>query len=256
LKIKRIEKKGIFSSEDFELVKTKSTAPQSPSEAELFSSLFEGKETVKLSDLKNKFYVHLPQIASKGKTFLQKKDFLVLHSKTLFYTFLVIGIIALFFSFVQFAFNTHLGLAFLISAIIIIIFAPLMQKRSEKGHVIFRKILGFKMYMDKAEKYRQRYLERENVFERFLPYAIMFGITTQWIRKMKNIYGEEYFNSYHPAWYYGMGLATFNAESFGSQISQISSNMASTMSSAPSSSGHGGGGFSGGGGGGGGGGGW
>jgi uncharacterized membrane protein len=112
------------------------------------------------------------------------------------------------------------------------------------------------MYMDKAERYRQKYLEKENIFEKLLPYAIMFGITTMWIKKMKNIYGEEYFNTYHPAWYYGAGLASFNADTFGAQISQISSNMASTMSSSPSSSGSGGGGFSGGGGGGGGGGGW
>jgi uncharacterized membrane protein YgcG len=256
LKIKRIEKKGFFSSEDSEFTKTKSIAPQSPSEEALLAGLFEGKDKVKLSDLKNKFYVHLPQITSKGKTFLQKKDFLVPYSKTLFYVFLVIGIVALLGSFMQFAFNTSLGLASLMSAIIIIVFAPLMQKRSKKGHEVFRKILGFKMYMDKAEKYRQRYLEKENIFEKFLPYAILFGITTQWIKKMKDIYGEEYFNNYHPAWYYGAGIATFNAESFSSQINQVSSNMASTMSSAPSSSGSGGGGFSGGGGGGGGGGGW
>lgn len=256
IKIKHIEKKGIFSSEDYELLKLKSMTPKSPSEEELFSSLFEGKEKVNLSDLKNKFYVHLPQIRSRGKKFLYGKDYLVSYSKILFHVFLAIGIIGFLSSFVQFVINTNLGVSSMLSGIIIIVFAPLMQKRSEKGHEIFKKIQGFRMYMDKAEKYRQQYLEKENMFEKLLPYAILFGITGQWIKKMKNIYGEEYFKTYYPVWYYGAGLASFNADTFSSQISSISSNMASTMSSSPSSSGSGGGGFSGGGGGGGGGGGW
>ena len=252
LKIKHIEKKGIFGNEDYELSKIKSTQPKSPSEIKLFSSLFSSREKVNLSDLKNKFYVHLPEIRSSGKKFLYEKEYLVPYSKTLFYVFLAIGVIVLFSTFIQFFVNINLGLSSLLSALIIIIFSPLMQKRSQKGHEIFRKILGFKLYMDKAEKYRQKYLEKENIFEKLLPYAIMFGITKEWIKKMKNIYGEEYFNTYHPVWYYGAAIVTFNADTFSSQISTVSSNMASTMSSSPSSSGFGGGGFSGGGGGGGG----
>ena len=131
-----------------------------------------------------------------------------------------------------------------------------MQKRTEEGHVLFRRIKGFKLYLDKAEKYRQRFLEKENLFEKFLPYAIVFGITREWIKKMKDIYGEKYFATYHPVWFYGAGIASFNADSFSEAMNSVSTNMASTMSSSPSSSGTGGGGFSGGGGGGGGGGGW
>lgn len=256
LKIKKLEKKGIFGSEDFEFTKTKSIAPKTPAEEELFTSLFGGKESIKLSTLKNKFYVHLPKIAARGKDAMISKKYLVPYSKTLFIVFLSLGLVGALTSFAQFAINVHLGVASLLSGIVVLVFAPLMRKRTEEGHAIYKKIQGFRMYMDKAERYRQKYLEKENIFEKLLPYAIMFGITTMWIKKMKNIYGEEYFNTYHPAWYYGAGLASFDADTFSSQISQISSNMASTMSSSPSSSGSGGGGFSGGGGGGGGGGGW
>lgn len=126
-----------------------------------------------------------------------------------------------------------------------------------------RQIKGFKLYMDTAEKYRQKFNEKENivpagrqVFEKFLPYAIMFGITKEWTKKMRRIYGEEYFNHYHPIWFVGPNFASFNADSLASEISSMSSHMSSTISSSPSSSGSGGGGFSGGGGGGGGGGGW
>jgi len=178
------------------------------------------------------------------------------HLDELLYVYLGIGGLGLFLSFASIAISTHLFVAVLLSAIIVLIFAPLMQKRTEEGHVLFRRIKGFKLYLDKAEKYRQRFLEKENLFEKFLPYAIVFGITREWIKKMKDIYGEKYFATYHPVWFYGAGIASFNADSFSEAMNSVSTNMASTMSSSPSSSGTGGGGFSGGGGGGGGGGGW
>jgi uncharacterized membrane protein len=83
------------------------------------------------------------------------------------------------------------------------------------------------------------------LYERLLPYAVIFGIEKGWAREMAPLYQQP------PDWYSGSG--TFNAVYFASAMSGLSA--ASTASfSAPSSSG--GGGFAGGGGGGGGGGGW
>jgi uncharacterized membrane protein len=131
-----------------------------------------------------------------------------------------------------------------------------MSRRTEKGAMLEHRIKGFKLYMDTAEKYRQQFNEKENIFEKFLPYAIMFGMTKKWIKTMERVYGEKYFATYHPVWFYGAGISNFNVDSLTSSIESLSSGMASTMASSPSSSGSGGGGFSGGGGGGGGGGGW
>jgi len=243
-----------LSSADFELEKLKDSEPSSPAEKVLFQKLFTSQKTRTLSSLKNTFYVHLDEISSAGRDFLSKKKFLVGYSKMLFYIFLILGIIGLVSSFILIILSVHLFISTIISSIIILIFSPLMRKRTEEGHILFRQILGFKLYMDKAEKYRQRFLEKENLFEKLLPYAIMFGITKEWIKKMKDIYGEKYFSTYHPVWFYGAGLSNFDADALSESISSVSSNMASTMSSSPSSSGTGGGGFSGGGGGGGGGG--
>lgn len=256
IKIKQIQEKGFLRGADFELERIKQSSPSSVAEATLLSKLFSSGDKIKLSSLKNTFYVHISEIGSSGKNFLQKKKFLVPHSKTFFIIFLALGLVSFIGSFVLFIFSVHLFLSALLSSIIILIFSPLMKKRTEEGHVLFRRIQGFKLYMDKAEKYRQKYLEKENLFEKLLPYAIMFGITQGWINKMKDIYGEKYFATYHPVWFYGAGISSFDANTFSSAISQVSSNMPSTMSSSPSSSGAGGGGFSGGGGGGGGGGGW
>jgi uncharacterized membrane protein len=128
-----------------------------------------------------------------------------------------------------------------------------MPKRTQKGAELLWRIKGFKLYMNTAEKYRQQFYEKENIFEKFLPYAIVFGITKEWVKKMQDIYGGEYFKTHIPAWYVGANIASFNADSFSSAMSSLSSSISSNVGSA---SGAGGAGGAGGGGGGGGGGGW
>jgi uncharacterized membrane protein YgcG len=84
------------------------------------------------------------------------------------------------------------------------------------------------------------------LYELLLPYAVVFGQEKQWAKELAVLYGEG--NS--PVWY--AGTSGFNASSFSSGISTLSS---STSSSSSTSGGSGGGGSAGGGGGGGGGGG-
>jgi len=255
LKIKKIDKKGIFGSEDYEFSKSAGKDKISDSEKSLYSAIFGSGETVKLSDLKNQFYTNIPTITAASKNYLVGKKWLVRYSRTGQILMLIAGIGSLALSFFSFSINTTLGLSILVSAIILIIFSFLMKRCTPEEAELLKRIKGFKLYMTTAEKYRQKFNEKENIFETFLPYAIMFGITTEWIKKMRNIYGEKYFATYHPIWYIG-GFGNFNIDNLSSEISQMSSSMAQTITSTPSSSGSGGGGFSGGGGGGGGGGGW
>lgn len=107
--------------------------------------------------------------------------------------------------------------------------------------------------MNTAEKYRQRFFENEGLFEELLPYAIMFGMTSKWIKAMKNIYGEEYLNNYHPVWFHTPLGTSFSFDAFSSQLDSLSTAISTSVSPQSGSSG---GGFSGGGRGGGGGGGW
>jgi uncharacterized membrane protein len=151
----------------------------------------------------------------------------------------------------------YLAIALAASGLIVFIFSFFMPKRTAKGMELNWKIKGFKLYMETAEKYRQQFFEKENMFEKLLPYAMVFGMTKVWIKKMEEIYGKDYFASYHPVWFIGASTAAFDAKSFTSQISSISSSINSVATaSSGRSGGGGGGGFSGGGGGGGGGGGW
>jgi len=113
-------------------------------------------------------------------------------------------------------------------------------------------ILGFKMYLHTAERYRLQNLKPE-YFEKFLPYAMVFKIEKQWAKAFEKM------DLPAPSWYhsYGaVGLATSGHTSTFSP-SVFSTSFSSSFRSAFSSSGgsgSAGGGSAGGGGGGGGGG--
>jgi uncharacterized membrane protein len=128
-----------------------------------------------------------------------------------------------------------------------------MPKRTLLGTETNWKIKGLRLYMETAEKARQQFYEKEHIFETLLPAAIVFGMTKEWVAKMKEIYGEEYFANYHPAWFVASDMGGFDTESFSAHLTSLSTSIASNTGTA---SGSGGSGSSGGGGGGGGGGGW
>lgn len=256
IKIKLIEEGKLFKSTDYELTKTSDKGTMSAGEKSLFEALFSGRVTVKISDLKNEFYQNIPSIKSDGKNYLVGKKWLLPFSRVLQYVFLFAAAVFFGLGIVFAQFSTTLGLCLWASAPIVFIFSFFMPRRSPEGAVLLRQVKGFKLYMETAEKYRQKFNEKENIFEKFLPYAIMFKLTKEWIAKMKDIYGEKYIASYHPVWFYGAAFGNFDVDSLSTHISQMTDNMAQTITSSPSSSGSGGGGFSGGGGGGGGGGGW
>lgn len=278
--IEKMEKKGIFGTEDYKIVKTginenlMSKHQKSLLDKMLYCanekakfSLFSKKDNIqktnsnelKISDLKDDFHVYVEDIKQDLNDDLKIKGLLIPRGK-LMALFIVLGTLSLGGIYFTFLMMSNLDSpnflyaipSFVACAIIFFIFAGIIRQRSSEGLILLNKIKGFELYMKTAEKYRQQFNEKENIFEKFLPYAIMFGITREWIKKMKDIYGEKYFNSYAPVWFIGGSIGNFDASSIDSAISSMSSSMNSAMSAASSS----GGGGAGGGGGGGGGGGW
>ncbi|MCX6728906.1 MAG: DUF2207 domain-containing protein [Candidatus Saccharibacteria bacterium] len=155
---------------------------------------------------------------------------------------------------------------FVILAILLSVFkVASMNPLTPSGRELFDYLKGLKTYIKLAEADRLKVLqsaegaERKQIdtssgaemivlYERVLPYAVLFGQEKSWLKQLGMYYET---NQTRPDWYSGMG--TFNAIAFASAVGSFSSYAGS--SSFSSSSGAGGGGFSGGGGGGGGGGG-
>jgi uncharacterized membrane protein len=254
--IEEIAKKGIFGQQDFRLKRiwgNEYPALSNPEEL-LLKKIFGASQEILLSKLKNEFYKELPEIKKSAINSLKEKNLIYqsgLHLKT---SLLALAMVLVFIGIILFGTeNLSAVFSFILSAITAAIFGILMPKRTQKGAELNWRIKGFKLYMKTAEKYRAQFYEKENIFEKFLPYAIIFGIAKLWAKKMEEIYGKEYFANYHPVWYAGNFAAGFNTNSLASQMNSISAGIAANMGF--SSGAHGAGG-TGGGGGGGGGGGW
>ena len=249
--IKELEKKGIFGTKDYEFTYTgKNVELLSKHEKEvmdgIFDSDYEKNKTVKLSSLREKFYVHIKDIKDDLYSEVVKKGYFEKNPSVARNTYLGIGfgVIAFAFFGVPFAAiftrsTTSLVVGSVISGIIIIIFSFSMPKRTDKGVEVTRQINGFKLYMHTAERYRQKFNEKEKIFEKFLPYAMVFGIVKEWAEKFKDMQLER------PDWYTGRG--PFVPVVFANDISNMQNSVNATMVSAPSSAGSGGSGFSGGG---------
>ena len=138
-------------------------------------------------------------------------------------------------------------IAVILTVVILFFFAQIMPARTVEGARAREAALGFKEFLSRVEEDRyKRMITSPELFEKYLPYAMAFGVEDRWANAFKDIYTEP------PQWYSG-GTGPFNASSFSHSISTMSQAAASSMSSSPSSSGSGGGGSSGGGSGGGGG---
>jgi uncharacterized membrane protein YgcG len=143
--------------------------------------------------------------------------------------------------------------AFIVSGLVIGFFGFYMPAKTPAGALMFARVLGFKEFLDKAEKYRAVWLEKINVFESFLPYAIVFGVAEKWAKVFEGM------NIAPPAWYHGASLHAWSAVNFAHSLENASRSISNSLATAPSAKGGGGmggGGFGGGGFGGGGGGSW
>ncbi len=170
-------------------------------------------------------------------------------------------------AFIGFKTEAYFGASFSLGVILIIVLLILhMPRRSRMGALYNDDLKGLKMYMSLAEADRikmlqspgARYAENAHepkrtvkLFEKLLPFAIIFGVEKQWAKQFEGIYTTP------PNWYHG-NWATFNAIALTNHISSGTYSAMNASFSPPSSSSGSGfsGGGSGGGGGGGGGGGW
>ncbi|MBD2718161.1 DUF2207 domain-containing protein [Synechococcus sp. FACHB-909] len=140
-----------------------------------------------------------------------------------------------------------------LTVVLVGVFAWIMPSRTTRGTAVLRQTLGFQEFLRRVEAPRlERVVLTPELFERFLPYAMVAGLTRQWTAAFQGILEVA------PSWYVSTG--DFDLTDFGSSLEDCFSSTAGAMQSSPSSSssssGSSGGGSSGGGDGGGGGGGF
>lgn len=139
------------------------------------------------------------------------------------------------------------GIVIAVVTIFINIIGGFMRKRTRRGSELLGSILGFKNFLEKAEKSRIEALVEEtpSYFYDVLPFTYVLGVTDKWAKKFEGIAMRP------PNWYNDRYDQTVVFSPLIFQVALFSSmaSMGSTMASRPAPQGSGPGGFGGGGGG-------
>ena len=231
-----------------------------PFEGKLLDGIFAGgRQQVKVSELKGTFQTTLRSVESDvyadamgRKLFRVRPDYIRGGAIGVAILDILLGAGLTYVLGITFG-GGLIGLAVIASGIVLLLFHRALSTRTAAGRELMQHTLGFRLYMTTAEKYRQQFAEKAEIFTQLLPYAIVFGCVTLWAKAFEGID-----TSAANGWY--VGNAPFQAAVLSSNLESMNSSISSAISASPpnsgSSSGFGGGGGSGGGGGGGGGGSW
>ena len=265
LEIRELPKTGWFGKTDWNLVQGSGpTEALLPFERRLLDGLFEGRSEITLSALKNTFASDLKAVQTSLYTDCVKQGWFAKRPDRVRNVYLTIGILGVLLAtgaLVLLTVFTHaalIGVPVLLAALVLALGHRWAPARTAKGSAALREARGFRRFIETAEADRMQFAEEENIFAKYLPYAIVFGETEKWAKAFAGLGGAD-----APAgmgWYHPHGSwSAFNAASFSNSMDSFAVHTSGTIASTPASSGSsgfGGGGSSGGGGGGGGGGSW
>ncbi|MEW6553134.1 MAG: DUF2207 domain-containing protein [Actinomycetota bacterium] len=217
-------------------------------EREIMEGLFEAGERVSESDLKNKFYTRVNAILNIGvKDEVMKRKLFTREPGALRSRYLAGGIIIASLAIAAFLLLPRwLDLGWF--GVLILVLVPVggivagvgwaMPSRSAEGSKAYEHALGYRDFLETAEKPELQYMTPEN-FQSNLPYAMVLGVDEAWALKFADIYTTP------PQWYSGSGAA-FSTLYLTSSLRDMTASLNSTLTSSPRSSGSGSGGFGGG----------
>jgi uncharacterized protein (TIGR04222 family) len=267
LRIEEVEQEGRFRSGDWRLVEV-TPAPDVPLrdyETKLFNAIFKGRSEVLLSELKTTFRSDLQSVQSMLYDDVTRQGWFHGNPSSVRTRWAVYGVLltlagaGLTFLLATTSRYGLIGLAVALSGVVLLAVSPRMPARTARGTALLAQVKGFQLYLEKAEASQIRFEEGEDIFSRYLPFAIVFGVAERWAKVFAALAASGAAVAV-PTWYVGSFYGPFNYAAFGGSMDSFTTEAAGSIAAAtPSSSGSsgfGGGGFSGGGGGGGGGGSW
>ena len=264
LRIEEVGKGGGLARSNFRLVATPdrvlakeqaaahSGSPKPPPllihEQQLLSNLFDnGRTTVTLADLRNTFSSEMRMIGGSLDGWIERGGFFV-DKFTGRHPVPLVVIAASVLTFIAMAVLQASFLAIpagaAIGSAVVLGWSKKAVRRSALGHALYLQLEGFRLYIATAEADRIRFDEQDDVFSRYMPWAIVFGESERWARVFKELAEQGKFTDV-PDWYAGSsGFSTgylagsmASMATIGSAMSSFSSIASSAMTSTPASSG-------------------
>ena len=210
-----------------------------PHERIMLNNIFMGggSET-RLSSLKNRFYIAIPAIREDIMSALKRKGIYSVDPESAngysIVAAIAIGIIVagiqvlgwmnLFYSI------PLLLISVAVSALVWWLFARQMTAKTMAGARTLVAVLGFQEFLNRVDADRIKTLPPDT-FEKFLPYAMAFGVEQHWAQAFAGIVKDA------PSWYVSPnGYSGFTPLYFSSSMHSMASDMHQVFTSAPRSS--------------------
>jgi uncharacterized protein (TIGR04222 family) len=252
-------------------------------ESAVANALFDGAhpDQVTTKDLRNHFYTHVQPIVDQVYEEVVAAGLFSANPKTVrarwigygFVAAVVLGVLTFTFAHLDIGGWGYFLLGSIVSVIIVWCFSPFMPQRTPAGAQEMRKWQAFRNYLHDLTRF-QDMGSAKDTFEKYLAYAVAFGVERQWVRRFEGL------NVPSPGWYHpifipvpmgggGMGGGVggamggglgggmgggpslpgggFNLDSISNGLFNSLGHMSSVLTSAPSSTGSGHGAFGGGG---------
>src|SRR5215204_6594325 len=212
LRIDRTEGQGIFGrGGDFTLTALQDEPKVLRFERELLEALFGSKvksgEHVSLSEVKGRFAAAQPQIQRHLYDELVERGYFTVSPERTRGRWKSIGVFALIVAIVGGCIATSslakiapvifLPIVALVAiGLIIVVMSRFMPRKAPAGAEAAAKWRAFRNYLASIERY-EKLDEAQGIFDRFLPYAIAFGLESSWVEKFSRV------PTASPGWYGG-----------------------------------------------------
>ncbi len=176
---------GIGSDDDFVYRQKHAAVPLRKYEETLLTEMFGGRDEVKLSDLKNKFYKVIPALRKELYQAVVEEGYFERSPESVRSQYAGLGVLALvltacisFLAISTFAqlsgYVVCLPVGLGVIGLGIIILSRYMPRRTPAGADAVARWRAFKRYLENLEKYT-KVEDATEIFDRYLPYAVAFG---------------------------------------------------------------------------------
>ncbi|MFQ5342754.1 MAG: DUF2207 domain-containing protein, partial [Anaerolineae bacterium] len=200
---------GIGTRRDFVFEKQDHNETLRPYEKTLLHELFRGRQSRKLSSLKQKFYKALPDLQDELYEEVVRAGFFQRSPESTRRIYAVLGVLGMVFSAIIGFFTLFFMVSFAGATLCIpfgmgvvslglLIFAKVMPRKTTQGSEAAVQWRAFKRYLDNIEDYTDL-KQAKDIFDKYLPYAIAFGLANSWVQKFARV------DAPAPPWYQPAG---------------------------------------------------
>ena len=206
-----------------------------PFEEKLLADLFKGKSVRTSKELsKQKFADVLPDARNGLYASVVSKGWFKGNPTTAQMVPIVLGALAIgggvLLTFIAAAVGWGLiGIPLAVFGIGLIVMSSKFRKRTATGSAYLAQAKGFELYLRTAEKETLQFEEGEDIFSKYLPYAMVFGVADRWSKLFADLGAQGLYQA-NTSWYVGADL--MHGYYFASAMNNLTHSMSDAMQAA------------------------